>query len=106
MGMFDHYQPRDGLSCPECAASLDGLEWQGKCGPCGLKTYVEKKADAPSRITNTFVLYTTCQGCEAWVNATGVVNAKGQWCRTVLDEDEDAENVRVVEDPDHPELWP
>jgi hypothetical protein len=39
MGMFDLYQPRERIRCPECSTDL--VEWQGKDGPCGLFLWKE-----------------------------------------------------------------
>ncbi len=70
--MFDWYEPIPALSCPRCAAALDG--WQGKDGECALWVWrqghaepVDQRVDAEHRSSGSvarlparFVINTTC----------------------------------------------
>jgi hypothetical protein len=72
VGTFDWYEPCPPLSCPRCAAPLDG--WQGKDGDCDLwvwrqghATPIDQRVDPewrsrrdPGRLPARFEIYTTC----------------------------------------------
>jgi hypothetical protein len=111
MGMFDWYQPRPDVHCPQCGAGLSG--WQGKDGPCGLFQWSsgvasptgqlvedECATDAPEReklrLPDEFDLYTECDACKAWIDARGSCS-DGAWSRTDL--------VRPLAAPGLPDGW-
>ena len=111
MGMFDWYQPRPGVPCPQCGAILSG--WQGKDGPCGLFEWTfavasptahlveDERAINPAerenlRLPDEFDIYTRCDACGASVDAHGSCT-DGTWTRTDL--------VRPLAAPGLPDGW-
>lgn len=111
MGMFDWYEPRPDVACPQCGAML--ADWQGKDGPCALFAWTqgflspteqrvdEECAIAPSararfRLPDEFDLYTSCDSCKLWIDAHGSCESS-IWNRTDL--------VRPLALPGLPEGW-
>jgi hypothetical protein len=95
--MFDEFEPVPSLNCPRCDATIDG--WQGKDGPCCLvrwrqghaqpevlpdeADWVDATAARLWRLPRSFGLYTTCESCGLWVDATGYCQ-DDIWSYTVL----------------------
>jgi hypothetical protein len=111
MGMFDTYRPEPVPQCPRCGAPLP--DWQGKDGPCVLFVWgqgaaspigqdvddecaAEPSARAASRLPDVFTIYTSCAGCELWIDAHGACD-DGTWTRTDL--------VRPLAAPGAPDGW-
>src|SRR5690349_17171003 len=91
MGMFDWYVPEPPLSCPKCSAALHG--WQGKDGPCALFEWVQGALAPPSQLVDAevaitesereafrlppeFEIYTECDSCQMWIQASGSCEAE------------------------------
>jgi hypothetical protein len=111
MGMFDWYQPRPDIRCPQCGAALAG--WQGKDGPCGQFQWVAGLASPTTqlvddecavpplererlRLPDEFSFYTECDSCHQSMRAHGSCS-DGLWTRTDL--------VRPLAAPGLPEGW-
>ena len=99
MGMFDYYLPRPDILCPVCGTVLRG--WQGKDAACALFLWMQGEAApidhvvddewksssderADQRLPERFAIYTSCEVCKRWTDATGFV-VNGVWSSTVPD---------------------
>lgn len=110
MGMFDYYWPRPDIRCPACGIPLHG--WQGKDAACALFLWAQG-AEAPidqvvddeckisvdkrvlQRLPERFEIYTSCDGCKRWTDATGFL-ANGVWSATVVGSHGSSSAVRAV----------
>ncbi|MBK8257874.1 MAG: hypothetical protein IPK82_35050 [Polyangiaceae bacterium] len=96
MGMFDWYEPQPTLMCRKCGAPLG--RWQGKDGACALWVWrqgvvapIDQEVDeecqawlevrTAERLPERFEIYTTCDHCDQWVDATGFCE-RGVWVTT------------------------
>jgi hypothetical protein len=115
MGMFDYYQPQPEFRCPACSSPLRG--WQGKDAACALFLWVQGQATpvdqvmddewklpsaerAQHRLPERFEIYTSCETCKRWIDATGFVT-DGIWSMSVLGRHGSSVAVRAVLLQDH-----